>query len=123
MILDDIKSFLLERNIIQEEYVKFDYDSSKGEETVLLHLYDNVPCDLARRSSIKITIKFGDLKLARDTAFALHDLFFPEDSFQKSIKINEKTMHAKLNKGPFYQGKDQSKRHNYVLDITLTYNR
>ena len=41
----------------------------------------------------------------------------------KSIKINGKTMHLKLNKGPLYSGLDQSKRHNYVLDITVVYER
>lgn len=123
MILDDIKSFLVQNNLVQEQCIKFDYDAANGDETVLLHLYDNEPCDLARRSSVKITVKFNDLKLARDTVFAIHDLLFPEELFQKSVCINKKIMHIKLNKGPFYQGKDQSKRHNYILDITLTYNR
>ena len=108
---------------MQEDSIKYDYDASKGDETVLLHLYDNAPCDLARRSGVRITIKYSDLKLARDTAFKIHDMLFPEELFQKSVNINGKTMHIKLNKGPFYQGKDQSKRHNYILDITLIYNR
>lgn len=123
MILDDIKNFIVQNNLAQEDCIKYDYDSSKGDNAILLHLYDNVPCDLARRSSIKLTIKFIDLKLARDSAFAIHDCLFPEEHFQKSILINGKTMHARLNKGPLYQGMDSSKRHNYVLDITLTYNR
>lgn len=123
MILDDIKNFLVQNNLVQEECIKFDYDSSKGDDTVLLNLYDNAPCDLARRSAVRITLKFSDLKLARDTCFAMHDLLFPEELFQKSILINGKTMHARLNKGPLYQGLDPSKRHNYVLDITVTYNR
>ncbi len=123
MILDDIKNFLLQNSLVQEDSIKYDYDASKGDETVLLHLYDNAPCDLARRSGVRITIKYSDLKLARDTAFKIHDMLFPEELFQKSVNINGKTMHIKLNKGPFYQGKDQSKRHNYILDITLIYNR
>ena len=90
---------------------------------ILLHLYDSAPCNLARRSSVRITVKFNDLTEARETCFGIHDLLFPEDLFQKSVKINGKVMHIKLNKGPFYQGKDQSKRHNYILDITVTYNR
>lgn len=123
MILDDVKNFLVQNSLVQEDCIKFDYDAANGDNTALLHLYDSMPCDLARRSGIKITLKFSDLKLARDTAFAIHDLLFPEELFQKSVSINGKIMHVKLNKGPFYQGKDSSKRHNYVLDITLTYNR
>lgn len=123
MILDDLKNFIIENALADEDSIKFDYDSSKGQDTVLLTLYDSLPCDLARRSSVRITIKFSDLKLARDTCFALHDLIFPLESYQKSVKINGKTMHAKLNKGPFYLQKDPSKRHGYVLDITITHNR
>lgn len=123
MILDDIKNFLLKNNLIDNELIKYDYDSSRGEDVILLQLYNNIPCDLARRSGIKISLKFKDLETVRNKCFLLHDLLFPVDSFQKSIKINEKTMHVKLNRGPFYQGKDASKRHNYILDITITYNR
>ncbi len=123
MILDDIKNFIVQNNIAQEECIKYDYDSSKGSDTVLLQLYDNTPCDLAMRSGINISIKFSDLKLARDTAFILYDKLIPEDNFQKSVAINGKTMHTKLVKGPYYQGLDASKRHNYILNILITYNR
>lgn len=123
MILDDLKNFISQNNLSSESNIKYDYDSANGTDIILLNLYNNSPCDLARRSDIKISIKFTDLKQARNSCFALHDLLFPIDSFQKSIKINGKTMHAKLNNGPFYDGLDQSKRHNYILDITLTYNR
>lgn len=123
MILDDIKNFIVQNALADEALIKYDYDSSKGDEVIVLNLYDTLPCDLARRSGIKITIKFSDLKLARDTCFALHDLLFPEDSFQKAILINGKTMHVKLNRGPCYLEKDSSKRHGYLLDITVTHNR
>lgn len=123
MILDDLKAFITQNNLAQENSVKYDYDSANGENIILLNLYDSSPCDLARRSDIRITLKFSDLENARNLCFDLHDLLFPADSFQKSIKINDKIMHVKLNRGPFYQGLDKSKRHNYILDITLTYNR
>lgn len=123
MILDDLKNFITQNTLADADCIKYDYDSSKGQDTILLALYDSLPCDLARRSSIRISVKFSDLKLARDTCFALHDLLFPEDGFQKSVQINGKTMHAKLNKGPFYSQKDPSRRHIYVLDITLTHKR
>lgn len=123
MILDDIKEFIVQNVFAQEETIKFDYDSTKGEDAILLNLYDSYPSDLARRSAVKIIIKYSDLKLCRDTCFAIHDLLFVEDGYQKAVKINGKIMHAKLNKGPYYLQKDTSNRHNYVLDITVTHNR
>ncbi len=123
MILDDLKNFIVQNSLADEALIKYDYDSSKGDDVIVLNLYDSRPCDLARRSGIKITIKLSDLELCRDTCFALHDLLFPQDSFQKAITINGKTMHATLNSGPYYLEKDSSKRHCYVLDITITYNR
>lgn len=123
MILDDIKSFIAASGLAQGVPINFDYDSTSGEDTILLKLYNASGTDLGRRSSVETTIKFSDLKLTRDTCFALHDLFFPEDTFQKAITVNGKTMHAKLNKGPAYLQKDSSNRHNYVLDITFTHNR
>ena len=123
MILDDLKQLIIENNLVKKELIKYDYDSSEGNDVILLHLYDNTPCDLARRSKIKIEIKLKDLEKARNYCFTLHDILFPNDNFQKSIIINKKTMHAKLNQGPFYNGHDESKRHNYLLDISLTYDR
>ena len=123
MILDDLKQHIIDNNLLQEELIKYDYDSGEGKDVILLHLYDNVPCDLARRSNIKVVIKSNNLEKARNKCFNLHDILFPNDNFQKSITINKKIMHAKLIQGPLYNGIDKSKRHNYLLDISLTYNR
>lgn len=123
MILDDFKAFIVENSLADEAVIKYDYDSSKGENALLLTLYDSAPCDLAMRSGIRITAKFADLTVSRNTCFALHDLLFPEENFQKAIVINGRIMHLKLNKGPYYSDNDPSKRHGYVLDITVTYNR
>ena len=123
MILDDLKIFLVENNIVESEYIKFDYDSSNGNENILINIQNNIPCDLAMRSHLRISVKFKDLEFARSTAFSIYNLLFPTDNFQKAIKINNKIMHGKLNKGPYYSGKDKSQRHIYLLDITLTYNR
>ena len=123
MILDDLKNFIVQNEIAPEEMIKYDYDSSIGDDVLLLTLYDTVPCDLALRSSVKVVFKFKDLRHVREDCFILYSLFFPEDCFQKAITINGKTMHLKLNQGPLYSGLDQSKRHNYLLDITVTYER
>ena len=123
MILDDFRNFITQNAIVDENVIKYDYDSSKGEDVCVLTLYDSIPCDLAMRSGIRISIKFNDLTLSRGKCFDLYNLLFPKDNFQKAVVINNKTMHLKLNKGPYYTGKDQSKRHCYVLDITVTYNR
>ena len=123
MILDDFRNFIVQNEIATEEIIKYDYDSSKGEDVLLLTLYDTVPCDLALRSSVSIVFKFNDLRQVREDCFVLYSLLFPQDYFQKAIKINGKIMHLKLNKGPLYSGLDQSKRHNYMLDITVTYER
>lgn len=123
MILDDFKEFVVRNSLVDEKLVKFDYDFSDGDNAFLITLYEHLPCDLAMRCGIRFTIKFLDLNTSRNTCFALHDLLFPEENFQKSIIINGKTMHLKLNKGPYYSDKDPSKRHVYVLDITVTYNR
>jgi hypothetical protein len=123
MILDDFKNLLVQNNLATGEEVKYDFDSTAGENIVLIHLYNHLPCDLAMRSSLKITVKNTDLNLSRDLCFAIYNLLFPEDGFQKAVLINTKIMHTKLNKGPLYLEKDSSKRHNYVLDITVTYNR
>jgi len=123
MILDDLREFVVQNEITPEDIIKYDYDSSSGKDVLLLTLYDNVPCDLAMRSSVRILFKFQDLRQVREDCFILYSLLFPEDGFQKSIKINGKTMHLKLNQGPLYSGLDQSERHNYLLDITITYER
>ena len=82
MILDDIKNFIVQNSLADEALIKYDYDSSKGNDVILLNLYNTLPCDLARRSGVKIVMKFADLKLVRDTCFQLHDLLFPADCFQ-----------------------------------------
>lgn len=123
MILDDLKEFIIKNNISSQEQIKYDYDSSNGENTTLLWLYNSVASDLANKSSINITFKNKDLETARNSCFSLYNLLFPIDCFQKAIKINGKTMHSKLNRGPLYQQKDSSDRHQYLLDITISHNR
>lgn len=123
MILDDIKSFITQNGIINTDCIKYDYDCLHGEDVCILNLYDNSPSDLALCSGIKLIAKFKDLNTARQTSFALYNLFFPKDNFQKAITINGKIMHAKLNKGPCFLEKDQSKRYIYLLDITVIHNR
>ena len=53
MILDDIKNFIEQKALVSQNIeIKYDYDTAKGGDTLLLTLYDNVPCDLAMRSGI-----------------------------------------------------------------------
>ena len=86
MILDDLKNFIIQNSLAKGKEIKYDYDASKGDEMILLHLYDSAPCNLARRSGVRITVKFNDLTEARETCFELHDLLFPEELFQKAVK-------------------------------------
>lgn len=123
MILDDLKSLIVNNNIAKEEKIKFDFDSNTGEDVIILKLYNHNPCDLARKASINIAVKYNSLEDARNTCFAIHDILFPEDNFQKALPINGKLVHIILNSGPSYQEKDLSQRHAYQLDVTVIYNR
>ena len=59
MILDDLKNFIIQNSLAKGKEIKYDYDASKGDEMILLHLYDSAPCNLARRSGVRITVKTG----------------------------------------------------------------
>ena len=87
MILDDLKAFITQNNLAQENSVKYDYDSANGENIILLNLYDSSPCDLARRSDIRITLKFSDLeKKLSESAHSLRN-----NCSLQSIQSVEKT--------------------------------
>lgn len=121
MILDDLKAFIAKKGIVEEDAIKFDYDSSNGDSVIVLWNNGSLPCDLARRSTIQITVKNPDLEASRLVCEALFKEFCPNERFQKSALINEKVMHLKALKEPYYLEKDASSRHCYVFNLLVTY--
>lgn len=122
MILEDLKAFIVGKGIVEEDSVKFDYDSSEGKNVTVLWNNGSLPCDLARRSTIQVMVKNTDLDVSRLVCEEIFKAFCPEEQFQKAANINGKIMHIKSVKEPYYLEKDTSGRHCYVSNIAVTYN-
>lgn len=121
MILDDLKAFICDAGIVDESAVKYDYDSTSGENVVVLWLNGSEPCDLARYSTVQVTVKNLDLDVSRLVCEEIFKLIYPDEIFQKAVKINDKIMHVRALKSPYYLQKDTSGRHCYVFNIALIY--
>ena len=52
MILDDFKAFIIENDAFDEDFIKFDFDSTLDSKALVLAVKDSLPCDLARRNEI-----------------------------------------------------------------------
>lgn len=121
MILDDLKAFISGAGIVDEDAIKYDYDSTNGENVVVLWLNGSEPCDLARYSTVQVTVKNSDLDVSRLVCEEIFRLLYPDEIFQKSMRINEKIMHIRALKTPYYLEKDTSGRHCYVFNIAAIY--
>jgi hypothetical protein len=119
LILDDLKSFITEKNIADAESIKFDYDGSIGENCIVLWKNGSQPCDLAHRPTIQVTVKNTDLSVSRLVSEEIFKALYPDEQYQKSIQINGKTMHVQVIKEPFYLEKDESGRHCYVFNVAI----
>lgn len=121
MVLDDLKAFILEKGIVPDESIKFDFDGGLGENVIVFWNNGSVPCDLARRSTIQVTVKNSDLDASRLICEEIYKAFYPEELYQKSMSINGKTMHINSLKDPYFLEKDSSGRHCYVFNIVVTH--
>ena len=121
MILEDLKSFIVEKGIVDEGSIKFDYDGAGGENCVVIWKNGSQPCDVARRPTIQITVKNTDLAASRLICEEIFKALYPDDQYQKAMEINEKIMHVVIIKEPFYLEKDASDRHCYVFNAAIVH--
>ena len=120
MILDDLKAHLVALNLAQGDEIIFDFDS-KNENTILIKKTGSNPTDLGFRSKIEIVAKNTSQQTAITKINEIWQALCPQDNFQKAILINNKTMHTKTEKEPYFRKKDQQGRFYYVFEMTVTY--
>nr|DAY50761.1 MAG TPA: hypothetical protein [Caudoviricetes sp.] len=121
MILDDFKAFIIENDAFDEDFIKFDFDSTLDSKALVLAVKDSLPCDLARRNDIQVIVKNSDMMQAREDCLDVFDLFCPKDLYQKASFINGKVMHIKALKEPYFMEKETGGRYCYGFNILVTY--
>lgn len=120
-LLDDLKAHLNKNGI--KLPINFNFSSEKNENCVVLWQYDGTPNMVARNAKIQITVKHSDMQKAQKLSDMIYDILYPINQYKKAIDINGKLMHIQPLQEPFYNEKDDNKRHYYVFNINVDYNR
>lgn len=120
-LLDDLKAHLNNEGINLP--INFNFSSEKNENCIILWQYDGTPNMVARNAKVQITVKHSDMQQAEKMSISIYDILYPIGQYKKAIEINGKQMHIRPLQEPFYNEKDENKRHCYVFNINIDYSR
>lgn len=120
-LLEDLKEFFIKNGI--ELPLNFNFSSEKNENCIILWQYDGTPNMLGRNARVQVTVKHYNMRVAEDLAVSIYDMIYPKDQYVKAIDVNGKTMHIRPLQEPFYNERDSNKRHCYVFNINIDYDR
>lgn len=120
-LLEDLKAHLNNKGINLP--INFNFSSEKNENCIILWQYDGTPNMVARNAKVQITVKHFNMQDAENLSVSIYDILYPIGQYKKAIDINGKQMHINPLQEPFYNGKDENKRHCYVFNINIDYSR
>lgn len=120
-LLEDLKEHLNNNDI--KLPINFNFSSEKNENCIVLWQYDGTPNMLANNARVQITVKHSNMRTAEDLAVSIFDMLYPKGQYVKVIYINGKAMHIRPLQEPFYNERDGNKRHCYVFNINIDYDR
>lgn len=103
--------------------IYFNFSSEKNENCIILWQYDGTPNMVARNAKVQITVKHSKMEQTEQLANSIYAILYPIGQYNKAIEINGKQMHIKPLQEPFYNEKDENKRHCYVFNINIDYDR
>ena len=120
-LLEDLKAHFETNGI--DLPINFNFSSEKNEDCIVLWQYDGTPNMVARNAKVQITVKHSDMKEAETLSDFIYSILYPIDQYKKAIEINEKQMQIRPLQEPFYNERDENKRHCYVFNVNIDYDR
>ncbi len=123
-ILNDLKNFLVEKNLVSNDEVAFNFDDFLTDmNKLILQCKGGEFSDIARKTTISVIVKNQSMKEAENLANNLFDCFAPPKQYEKPLFINGKMMLIKPLQPPFYKEKEKNGRHVFSFDLKIIHKR
>lgn len=119
-ILNDLKNFLIDKNVISSEKIAFNFDDYKfGDEKLILLCKGGEFSDIARKTIVSVIVKNKAMSEAEQLINKVFDTFCPHKQYQKPVYVNEKLMLFSPVQPPFYKEKEKDGRHVFLFDLKI----
>lgn len=119
-ILNDLKNFLVDENVISSEKVAFNFDDYKfGDEKLILLCKGGEFSDIARKTTVSVIAKNKAMNEAELLINKVFDTFCPQKQYQKPVYVNGKLMLFTPLQPPFYKEKEKDGRHVFLFDLKI----
>lgn len=119
MILDNIKNYLIEKEVAVEEEIKLNHDDSQNENVIVLWIYESIPIDMGSRPLIQVTVKNNDIGLAEEKCRVLYDVLYPPEQFAKQIVMDGMSVNVTPVYEPFFKEKEENGRYCFNFNIRV----
>lgn len=118
-ILDLIKNYIVEKGIVADGDVYYNFNDQDDRNIVILWQYDGIPSDICLRPQMQIMVKNFSMSMAEKIANQIYDILYPVGQFEKMLIINGEALKIVPKQSPFYLEKDDSNRHIYVFNVDI----
>lgn len=123
-ILNDLKNFLVEKNVVSNDEIAFNFDDFLTDmNKLILQCKGGEFSDIARKTTVSVIIKNQSMNEAENLANKLFDCFAPPKQYEKPLSVNGKMMLIKPLQPPFYKEKEKNGRHVFSFDLKIIHKR
>lgn len=119
-ILNDIKTFISQNNIVESSQIAFNFDDCNLSDNIIILSYNGGKYnDVAKNTTVSFLIKNTSMRDAESICNAVFELFCPPKQYEKPLFVNCKPMLVKPSILPTYKEKEQSGRHVFTFDLNI----
>lgn len=123
-ILNDLKNFLVDNQIIPNEDIDFNFDDSVSDKNKLILMCKGGEfSDVARKTTVSVIVKNQLMQNAETIINNVFDKFCPPKQYEKPLSINGKLMLVKAVQPPVYKEKEKNGRHVFTFDLKIIHKR
>lgn len=123
-ILNDLKNFLTQKNIIPSDDIVYNFDDFiQGHNKLILMCKGGEFSDVARKTTVSVIVKNQSMQMGEEIINSAYDALCPPNQYEKPVLINNKLMLIKAQTPPFYKEKEKNGRHVYMFDIKIVHTR
>lgn len=123
-VLNDLKTFLIEKNLADAENIAFNFDDSLNiSDKIILQCKGGEFSDIADKTTVSVIAKNSLMQNAENIIDNIFNAFYPPKQYEKPISVNGKLMMIKPLQAPLYKEKEKNGRHVFSFDLKIIHKR
>lgn len=122
-ILNDIKTFLIQRSVVQTGDILFNHDDFTDENRIVLSVKDGDFCDVGLKSVLTVNVKNFSMETALNLADRIYTALCPPKNYSKPFMLLNGIVLTKTLKPPVYVEKEKNGRHSVSFELLVISSR